>query len=141
MSDDSVRIQLRAPQVMTLLDGLGDGLLTRVAERLAAARPDGLHGVPPSELHARIHELAATFCRRYGVRVSRDVVRVIGLAVRHGWDLDEGDRGAWVREILLDARTPTVSRRVERLVEESRRRDSIEARNRQIDAQLEHDRP
>ncbi len=121
---------------MALLEGLGPGLLRGIVERLTAAYPAGLHGTDASALTLTIHEFAARAYERYGVHSSRDIVRMVGIAVRRGWDFDEGAQGAWVRTILGDQRVPTVSRRVERLLAESRRRENIEARNRAIDERL-----
>lgn len=132
---DRAPIVIRGSQIVELLEAR-DPRLAEFAAQLARRHPAGLHGQAPQHYEAALHTLASRMAQRYGVLDSNDLLRLCVIAEQRGWDFDHGDRAAWVREILLDPRTPRPGRRIERLEAELRERDAIEARNRVIERAL-----
>lgn len=134
-ADGREPLVIRAPQIVALLEAR-DPTLAEFAAQLARRHPDGLHGRAPRQYDEALRTLASRMVQRYGVLDSGHLLRLFAIAEQRGWDFDHGDAAAWVRQILLDPRTPRPGRRVERLEAELRERDAIEARNRAIDAAL-----
>lgn len=126
---------IRGTQIVALLEAR-EPRLAEFAAQLARRHPDGLHGRRPEQYDDAVHILASRMAQRYGVLDSSELLRLLAIAERRGWEFDHGDAAAWVRQILLDPRTPRAGRRIERLEAELREREAIEARNRAIDAAL-----
>lgn len=134
--DRPAPLTLRAPQLVAIVDELLPMFVVRVVRALQQRFPDALHGVVAAEYEHAVRQLVARLGERDGIVEPRDVVRVIGVATQRGWVFDLGDEGAWVRSILGDTRVSSAGRRVERLLAESQRRATIEARNHAIDSAL-----
>lgn len=135
--DQSAKLEIRPPQMVAMVDALKPEVVIRAVAAMTTKFPDGVHGVAVDGYDAAIRALALRLAERYGIVAPRDLLRMIGLVVMRGWQLDVGPDGAWVRAILEDARIASPTRRVDRLLAESRRRATIEARNAAIQAQLD----
>jgi hypothetical protein len=134
--DRAPPIRIRAAQLIAIVEGVFPMFATRIVRALELRFPRGLHGVAADDYEEALRELVWRIGERYGIIAPRDVLRVVELAVRRGWQLDEGSDGAWVRTILGDTRVTTPARRVDRLLAEARRRAQIEARNQAIEGAL-----